>query len=299
MADLRPPSRALTYAALAALILIWGTTWAAIRVGLQGIPPLTGIALRFAIAATVLLALTPFFGVRLGREPRERRLWFLSALCNFCVSYGVIYWAEQWVPSGLSSVLFATYPLMTAALAHFALPGERLRPLALVGILTGFLGVALIFSEDFRALGGPRVAFAAGMMLLSPLSATFGTVSIKKWGQGIHPLSLSAVPMAITAVVMGSLAAVTETNRAFHWSPAAVMALLYLALFGSAFTFTVYFWLLKGLPVSKLSLFNYATPVVAVTVGSVFLDEPVTWKIIVGAGLVISGVVVAVRSKAK
>jgi drug/metabolite transporter (DMT)-like permease len=236
--------------------------------------------------------------VRLGREPRERRLWFLSALCNFCVSYGVIYWAEQWVPSGLSSVLFATYPLMTAALAHFALEGERLRPAALAGILIGFVGVAVIFSEDFRALGGQQVASAAAVMLLSPLSATFGTVSIKKWGQGIHPLSLSAVPMAITALVMGPLAAMTESGRAFHWSPAAVTALLYLALFGSAFTFTIYFWLLKSLPVSKLSLFNYATPVVAVTVGSVFLDEPVTWRIIVGAGLVISGVVVAVRSKA-
>ena len=67
---------------------------------------------------------------------------------------------------------------------------------------------------------------------------------------------------------------------------------------GSGFTFTVYFWLLKGLPVSKLSLFNYATPVIAVTVGSVFLKEPLTWKIVAGAGLVISGVVVAVRSKA-
>lgn len=266
---------------------------------MQGIPPLTGIALRFGIAAVLLLALAPALGVRLGREPRERRLWVLSAALNFCVSYGVIYWGEQWVPSGLSSVLFSTFPLMTAVLAHFVLPGERLRPVSLAGILLGFLGVAVIFSEDFSALGGPQVAFASAVMLLSPFAATFGSVSIKKWGQGIHPLSLSAVPMAITAVVMGSLAALLEADRSFRFDTASVLALLYLALFGSAFTFTVYFWLLKQLPATKLSLFNYATPVVAVAVGSLWLDEPVTLRILLGAGLVIAGVVVAVRAKAR
>ena len=245
----------------------------------------------------LLLALTPVFKVRLGREPRERRLWVLSAALNFCLSYGIIYWAEQWVPSGLSSVLFATFPLMTAGVAHFALPGERLRPSSLVGVLVGFLGVAVIFSEDFQALGGPQVAFAAAVMLISPLSAAFGSVSIKKWGQGIHPLSLSAMPMAITAVVMGGLAFLLEADRTVRFDRASVLSLLYLAVFGSAITFTIYFWLLKGLPATKLSLFNYATPVVAVAVGSLWLDEPVTLRILLGTALVVAGVAWAVRTK--
>lgn len=235
--------------------------------------------------------------MRLGREPNERRLWVLSAALNFCISYGVIYWGEQWVPSGLSSVLFATFPLMTAGVAHFALPGERLRPSSLFGVLVGFLGVAVIFSEDFRALGGPQVAFSAAVMLLSPLSAAFGSVSIKKWGQGIHPLSLAAMPMAITAVVMGALAFLLEADRTFRFDRASVLALLYLALFGSAFTFTLYFWLLKQLPATKLSLFNYVTPVVAVAVGSLWLDEPVTLRILLGTALVVAGVAWAVRAR--
>lgn len=281
------------------LILIWGTTWAAIRVGLQGIPPLTGIALRFGIAGVLLLALAPVFKVRLGREPWERRLWLLSTAFNLCISYGVIYWAEQWVPSGLSSVLFSTFPLMVAGVAHFALPGERLRPVVFGGILLGFLGVAVIFSEDFHALGGPRVAFASAVMLLAPLSAAIGSVSVKKWGHGIHPLSISAVPMVMTALVMGGLAFVFEADRSFTFDRASVLALLYLAVFGSAITFTLYFWLLKHLQATQLSLFNYVTPVVAVAVGSLGLDEPVTLRILLGTALVVGGVAWAVRAKGK
>ena len=85
-------------ASIGVLILIWGTTWAAIRIGLEGLPPLIGLTLRFAIAAAVLLPLAPLLGVRLGRSRVERRLWLASMLLNFCASYGILYWAEQWVP---------------------------------------------------------------------------------------------------------------------------------------------------------------------------------------------------------
>lgn len=236
-------------------------------------------------------------GVRLGRAPWERRLWLANTLLNFCVSYGILYWAEQWVPSGLTAVLFATYPLWAGLLAHFFLPGERLTARALVGALVGFAGVAVIFSEDFRALGGSQVAFAAAVTLLSPIVSALGSVAIKRWGQGVHPLSLSAVPMGLTALVMGGIAAVVEQGRPVVFDTRSVLALVYLAVFGSAVTFTVYYWLLKRLPATSLALITYATPVVAVTVGSVFLDEPFTLRILLGAALVIGGVATAVRAR--
>jgi drug/metabolite transporter (DMT)-like permease len=268
-------------------------------VGLTGIPPLTGIALRFGIAAVALLVLVPVFKVRLGATPIERRLWIVNALFTFCLCYGIVYWAEQWVPSGLMAVLFATYPLWVALLAHFAIPGERLRPGAVAGVLAGFVGVAVIFSEDFRALGGPQVALAAAVSLLAPVMAAFASVSVKKWGSGIHPLSISAVPMGLTALLVGPLAVVFEADRGVTFDRASVLALLYLSLFGSALTFTLYFWLLKRLPVSQLALFNYVTPIVAVLTGSLFLDETLTLRILLGAALVIAGVALAVRVRPK
>jgi len=289
------PTRAATWASLAALILIWSTTWAVIRIGLRGVPPITGVALRFAIAGAVLLALAPVFGVKLGRTPVERRLWIANTLLTFAVPYGILYWAEQWVPSGLASVLFATFPLLVVLLAHLFLVDERLTLLGSGGVLLGFIGVAVIFSEDFRALGGTQVARAAAVLLIAPVCAALGSVAVKRWGQGVHPLSISAVPMAITALLMGALALLVEADRPITLDTPSVLSLLYLAIVGSALPFTLYFWLLKHQTATAMSLINYVTPVIAVAIGSLFLDEPFTLRILLGSALVVGGVAVAMR----
>jgi len=284
----------LVPAAAVTLTLIWGTTWAAIRVGLRGVPPFTGMAARFALASALLLAVAPLLGVRFGESARERRLWVANALLSFCGSYGVVYWCEQWIPSGLGSVLFATFPLFVAILAHFALPGERLTLRAVAGIAVGFAGVAVLFSDDFRLLGGREVRVAAAVMLASPLLSAASTVAVKRWGEGIHPVSLSAVPMGATAAVMAAVALVTERGRPVTLDAASVGAIVYLAVFGSAVTFCLYYWLMSEVTATRLSLIAYAIPVVAVAVGAVFLREPVTRRMLAGALLVVLGVALAV-----
>lgn len=268
-----------------------------IRIGLRGIPPITGVALRFAIASTALLALTPMLGVKLGRSPIERRLWLVNALLTFAIPYSILYWAEQWVPSGLAAVIFATFPLLTALIAHFLLLEERLTAARIAGVLIGFAGIAVIFSEDFQALGGPQVLKAGAALLLSPLCASFGGVIVKRWGQGVHPLSIAAVPMGITALLLGPIAWLLESTREVTFDTPSVLALLYLAIIGSAVPFTLYFWLLKHQSATSISMINYATPVIAVAVGTLFLREPFTPRILAGVALVLIGVAVAVRPK--
>lgn len=285
-------------AAFILLSLIWGTTWAAIRIGLDGIPPLSGVALRFTLAAAILFALSPFLRVRYEGSRREWSLWLLNGILAFCVSYGVVYWAQQWVPSGLAAVLFATMPLFVAALAHPFLPGERLNAVGLAGMLVGFAGVAVIFSEDFTRLGGPQVAVASAVLLVSPFVSAVASVAIKRWGAGIHPVSLSAVPMGIAAGVMGALAIALERDSTFILDAASVGAVLYLAVFGSAVTFTLYYWLLRHVRATRVSLIAYVVPVVAVAVGAVFMGEPVTLRTLAGSALVIAGVALAVHRTA-
>jgi drug/metabolite transporter (DMT)-like permease len=253
------------------------------------------VVIRFAIASLLLLSLAPALRVRLGADPRERRLWVLNGALTFTLSYGLVYWAEQWVPSGLAAVMFATFPLFVALLAHFFLPGEGLRPGKMIGVLLGFAGVAVLFSEDFQKLGGPQVGFALAVLLIAPVASAVANVAVKKWGGGIHPLSISAVPMALGSLFTLPLAWMTETDRAIHWQTRPVIALLYLAVMGSAVAFTLYYWLLRRLPATSLSLINYATPVVAVSVGILFLHEPFTLRILLGAALVVAGVAIAVR----
>jgi drug/metabolite transporter (DMT)-like permease len=312
------PRRLLLVGTFLLLVLIWGTTWAAIRLGLEGgvppgeaagagaagrgleggIPPWTGAALRFGLGSVILLSLAPLFGVKLGQSAAERRLWLINTVCTFCIAYGVLYWAEQWVPSGLAAVIFAIFPLCTALFAHPTVPGERLNLGGLAGILVGFAGLAVIFSEDFALLGGRQVAVAAAVLVISPVAAAVGNVATKKWGHDVHPLSIAAVPMGFAALLLGAVAAVVERGRPIDFNLHSVGALLYLAVFGSAVTFTLYFWLLRHVSVTTLSFLNYATPVVAVLVGTLGLGEPLTGRTVAGALLVVAGVAVALRAKA-
>ena len=279
------------------LTAIWGTTWAAIRVGLQGVPPFTGVALRFAIAGTLLLALAPALGVRLGRLPHEKALWVANGILSFCLSYSVVYWSEQYLPSGLAAVLFATCPLFVAVLAHFLLRRERLAPLAVVGLVLGFAGVAVIFSDDLALLGGESVRHAALVMLVSPLVSAVATVAIKRWGSGVHPLSLSAVPMLIASLLMAVVALAVERHRPLVLDARSVGALLYLAVLGSAVTFTVYYWLLARAAATRVALVSYLIPIVAVAVGAVLFDEPLRPRLLAGSALILAGVAIVSRRR--
>jgi drug/metabolite transporter (DMT)-like permease len=291
-----PPASRL-YAAFLALTLIWGTTWAVIRLGLEGLPPFTGVALRFLVAGTLLLALVPAFGVRFTWSRRELGLWFLNAALSFSGSYCVVYWAEQYIASGLAAVLFATYPLFVAALAHFALPGERLSAGAAGGLLLGFLGVATIFSDDLRSLGGEDVRMVALVFLLSPVVSAIAMVAVKRWGRGIHPLSLTAVPMLLTGIVVGGVALLFEPRVALAFDVRSLGALLYLAIPGSAVTFTVYYWMLSNAPATRVALMAYTIPIVAVVVGAIGFGEPIRAKLLAGGTLVLVGVAIVSRAR--
>ncbi len=282
---------------MALLVAIWGTTWAAVRLSLSGFPPLVGASLRFLLAAVVVALLARALGQPLGGDRRLRWIWPLQAVLTFGVSYGIVYWAEQWVPSGLVSVLFATFPLFVVLYARIILPDEQIGRLAVAGLVAGFCGVAVIFSEDMATLGGPEVQRACLVMLLAPASAALANVLIKRHAQGLSPYALIAAPMAMSGVGMGALAAIFERGRPIDPAPVPVAAVLYLAVIGSAVTFTLYFWLLERLPATRLSMVAYGTPVIAVVLGVLVFDEPITVRIVAGALLVIAGVVLVLRKQ--
>ncbi len=276
------------------LTVIWGTTWAAIRVSLEGVPPFTGVALRFAVASIVLLCLMRALKIRCAGTREERRIWALNAILSFSGSYGIVHWAEQSIPSGLASVLFATFPLFVAVLAHHALPGDRLTARGISGVLIGFAGVAVIFSEDLTRLGDPRAGLASIVMLASPLVSAVASVGAKRWGAGIHPFSMTAVPMGLASILMGVMALVFERGKPLQLGPRPVAAVLYLALMGSALTFSLYYWLLARIPATRVALMAFTIPVVAVLFGALVMHEPVTARTLAGGALVIAGVAMAV-----
>lgn len=287
--------RWLIWVGFIVLVGVWGTTWAAIRIGLEGLPPFTGASLRFLLAGLVLIAVTRALKVPRQSGPRLRRLWWIEGLFAFCISYGIVYWAGQYVPSGLASVLFSTFPFFVAILAHLWLDDEKLHSSHLIGIALGLGGVALISSDDF-VLQNRQQVIAAFVILGSPMAAAVAHVQVKKWGQGLHPLNLAGVPMLAGGLAAGVAALLTEQHREFTFDARAIGAVVYLALFGSALTFTIYYWLLERVPATRLALITYGIPVVAVFIGTLGLGEPMTMQTLAGSALVLGGVGIALRS---
>ena len=286
-----PPSRWLVLATSAVLVVIWGTTWSAIRLTLDGFAPFTSIAFRFALACLVLAAMARWAGARFWpRSPREWAIVSTQGILAYGVSYGFVYWAEQVVPSGLVALLFATMPLWVVLFAYGILPEERLGKFGVLGLLLGFVGLGVIFSDDIETFGGPEGLVAAALVLFSPVSAAVVQVVVKRWGKGLGAYGLTVTPLALAALVMTLLALVFEHDQPIDPAPVPVLALLYLAVLGTALTFGLYYWLLEFVSATHLSLITYLTPVVAVAIGTTWFDEPLTPRIVIGALCVLGGV---------
>jgi drug/metabolite transporter (DMT)-like permease len=280
------------WAGIVAVSFIWGSTWLAIKIGLGSMPPFLSAGMRFAIAAGILSALAWASGVPTPRDGRTHVGLLTLGFLNFVVNYGVVYWGEQYVSSGLTAVLFATYPLFVLLIAHFTIRAERITARKVAGVVLGFAGVGVIFSSDL-ALEDSRATLAAAVILISPVASAVTSVGIKKWGHDLHPYTLTALPMAYGAVALTAIGLAVESPRAIEWSAVSIGALLYLALFGSVIAFVVYYRLLKVVPVSLLALVSYAFPIVAVALGWLVLDEALSGSTLAGAGMVLVGIALA------
>lgn len=286
----QPAPRPATTALLIALLCaIWGSTWIVIRAGLEDLPPFTSAAIRFALAALVMCGVAAALARREGGTPAPPWLVLTMGALNIATSFGAVYWAEQSLPSGLASVLFAVFPLLMAIAGHLALPGERLSWMHAAGFALGFSGVALLFHTDV-ALAGPGAGRAALVFLLSPVAVAIGTTCVKRYGGAVSSLKLNRDAMVVGAVLLALLAVAFERGRPVALTPRAIGSILYLALIGTVLTFAVYYWLLRSTPAYKLSIIPFVTPLVALALGAAFAGETVRASTVAGAALVFSGI---------
>ncbi|CAN5334605.1 EamA family transporter [soil metagenome] len=274
------------------LCLIWGSTWLAIKIGLEGLPPFFGAAVRFASAAAILLALARVRKVPFPRSRRAHAGLLGLGLSSFWLSYGIVYWAEQYLTSGLTAVLFATLPLFTLLFAHGLIPAERITLRSAAGVVVGFLGVVVVFQSDLR-LAHPMAPTAAAAVLLSPLASALGAVGIKRWAIHIHPYHLTILPMTYGAIGLFATSLFLEDAAAAEWSAAAIGSVLYLAIFGSVVAFVVYYTLLRQVAVTTLNLMSYVFPIVAVILGYLILGERLGPFALAGAALILIGIALA------
>ena len=278
---------------------IWGSTWLFIKLGLTALPPFTFAGIRFVIACTVL-----FSWIRIRRVPlpKTRAAWILLAITgilSFGLNYGLIFWAEQHISSGLAALLQATIPAFGLVFAHFHLPGERLSWARIIGVVLGVCGVAVVFSNQLSVAGSRALAGCAAV-LLGSCSAAYSNVLVKAYGKNLNPAILAAGPMFFGLLLLLGVGIPLEGNPLnLHWTPMAIISLFYLALVGSVIAFLLYYWLVLNIDVTKSMLIALVTPVVAVILGMIILDEEIGWRTLIGGAMIIVGIsfIVVRRSK--
>lgn len=273
-----------------ALCLIWGSTWLAIKVGLDaGMPPLLGVGLRFAIAA---LFLVPIAWVRARAAFRDPVAWRLAALIgvgSFGVGYGCTYLGGMSIPSGLGSLTFGVFPFWVAVLAHFIL-GDRLSGGKLTAIAVGLGGLVTLYWGSLQALGWDA-AFGVAIVTFSVLVQGFGQVYVKRDGAGVPAAFLSGVGMAIGSLVLVTMAGLRgEWSQPFPMTTPVLASIAYLAVFGSIVTFMIYYRLLKQLSATLMAMVALITPPIAVVLGVVFKGERLGVITMTGGALVLLGV---------
>src|SRR5213075_2059073 len=251
---------------------IWGSTWLFIKLGLQDLPPLTFAAIRFLLAS---LLLTLLILARGTRWPRTRNDWILIAIVGvlqFTLNYGLVFWGEQHIPSGLAAVLQSTFPAFGLVIAHIYLPYERITPIKLLGVFIGIVGVAIVFSDRLR-MAGPMALFGSIALVLSAFFGAYGNVLVKAYAQMIDPQVLAVGQMLFGFPPLLALGLATEGNPfRFHWTWMAVISLAYLVVVGSVIAFALYYWLVRHMEVTKTMLIALVTPVVAVILGLIVLN---------------------------
>ena len=278
------------------LCLIWGSTWLGIKIGLEDSPPFLSAGFRFLIATIFLYIWAKSKGIRFSNYKGQIFKILIPGFFMYYLSYSLVYWGEQYINSGLTAVLFGTLPFFVAINASLLLKEEKLNRLKLLGLLTGFSGIVLIFWESLSFSGEDVFAGMVGIILSAACSA-YASVRVKRDLYSVEPIVISTYQMGLGTLLLLVSGFLLEKLGDFKLTYKSIGALLYLSFFGSATAFMAYYWLLKKIDVTKLSLIAFITPIVALILGWLILGETITKYLFSGTILVIIGIWLVTRDR--
>lgn len=271
------------------IAILFGTAFPAIKVGLAYMPPLLFATLRYLLSGGLLLA----FAIVTAADWRPRTHNDYSAMAAgglfFIGGTGLLFVGQQFTTSGVAALIYSSIPILTPALAWFLLPDERLTPRGFLSVLVGFVGVGIILQPDPTAVVHPTLV---GQLAVfgAATSVTLGTVLVRRNRPSMSIVALTAWSMLIGATIQFGFSVVLgESLTAVRFTPTALLILVYLAVFASGIGFVIYFTLLERFGPLEINLVSYLIPVIAVVIGWVVLEEPITFNAIVGFLVIIAG----------
>ena len=272
----------------ALLCIIWGTTWLALKISLNYIPPIFGLGLRFTISSIILWPILLRQKPKINRSSTAIKVYLSFSLLSFVAAYSLTYWGAQFIYSSLASIIWALLPIFVSIIAHFMLPSEPLTLRRFGGGLFGLAGVAFILSSN----GGQKEVQMIGVLaiFLAVVLASGPNVYLKKHYKIVNPLHVNVISQTIAAIVLIPLSFLLEKPMATIWNSTSIITLVYLAIFGTVITWTIYFWLYNHISVNQISTLGLVPPVFASIIGWIFLGETYGYELFIGGALVLLGV---------
>ncbi len=275
------------------LTLIWGASFLWIKIAVRETSPVTIVALRLVFALVILV---PFLVRKWPGAPRDARRW--GQLCvlgaiSAALPWALIIWAEKYIDSAVATVLNATVPLFTILAAHLTLHDDRMTGRRVAGLLVGFAGVVLLVGGDldFSASGDARMKLAGqGAMLLAAFFYGMSNVYARAKFRDATPIYQTFFTMLVSGAMVWVVVPVVESPFVLPVLPLTWVAIAWLGMLGAGISYLLFYHLLHEIGPTKIATVTYLLPVVGVTLGVVFLDEALSWRLVVGTALIVSGV---------
>lgn len=275
-----------------ALCLIWGSEWMVIKVGLEFFPPFLFTGIVSAIAAIVLLVIVKLLNAEIPRELSCWSVMLFLGIFQIVLPYGLVFWAEQYIPSGVAALLGATNPIFVVLFAQL-LANEKLTRLKGLGVVASFAGLTAIFLKDIVSVQGlvAQISLLGSACVVGfSASAALANVVAKRYAREIHPATNALVQATIGTVVLSSVGLATERHPTLDLTVTAATTAIYLGAVAFALSYFGLYWLLKKTTATNVSLVSFITPIVALVMGWLVLHEVPDAYLVLGAVLVLMGV---------
>ncbi len=280
------------YLAYAYIAVIWGTTYLAIRVGVDHYPPFLMAGVRQIISFLIIAAIALSISKRVNLSKRHLLRNAIIGFLMITIGNGVVSYAEKVIPSNVASLVCSMMPISVVILNILFAKSERPTGLILSGMLLGFIGVALIFRNDIAALSNPQYLIGVVATLLATFGWGGGSILSKKWGDRTNPIMDAGIQVGFGGLFLILLSPLVDNFAAADYrNSTAFWSLLYLILFGSVGAFTAYRYALKHLPVGYVTSYAYINPLIAILIGY-FWGEPMSAWTVISAAAIIAGVAI-------
>ena len=293
------PARSKVILAFAAIYVIWGSTYLAIKFAIQTIPPFFMASARFLVAGSLLYA---FLRLR-GEPPPRREHWPAATVVGgllLVAGNGSLVWSEQRVPSGLAALLLATIPIWMVLTDSLRKPRTRLGPRVIAGLTMGIAGLALLVGPA-KLWGSSRIdPVGAGMLMFAAFAWSMGSLYSRQAKLPTSPFLAAAMEMLAGAAMLAIVGTLSGEGREFHWSAVSapsVLGVLYLVVFGSLAGFTAYMWLLRVVSPARVATYAYVNPAVAVFIGWAFASEPLSARELLATASIVGAVVLIISHR--